>query len=149
LSSDGLQGLCRLRRLFDASFFGQLGVVSCIAPLIADGGSIVLTSGALARDRGTRSTAHAAIDAAALALADELGPRLRVNVLSPGPADKNMLDPVVAAVRAAALLEFATGVAAGCTTLPRDAGEAVRLLLESGGVAGGVLDVEVGAAELA
>ena len=48
LSPNGLLGL---RRLFDVKFFAQLGAVSCLAPLLADGGSVILTSGALTRNQ--------------------------------------------------------------------------------------------------
>ena len=53
----GRAGLAGLRLQFDLKFFGQLAPVSLGAEKIADGGSIVLCSGALSRRPGVGNTA--------------------------------------------------------------------------------------------
>ena len=66
------------------------------APKLADGGSITFVSGALAKRPGKGSTAlavsNAALDAIVKGLANDLGPRLRVNTVSPGLVDTEIWD---------------------------------------------------------
>lgn len=60
----GPDGFAGLKRQFDLKFFAQLNPVSHGADKLADGGSIVLTSGALSRRPGKGSTALATANAA-------------------------------------------------------------------------------------
>ena len=60
----GADGLAGLRRQFDLKFFAQLAAVSYGASKVADGGALVLCSGALAKRPGKGSTALAAANAA-------------------------------------------------------------------------------------
>lgn len=87
----GAAGLAGLKKQFDFKFFGQIRPVSYGADKLADGGSIVLTSGALSRRPGVGSTslatANAALEAIVKGLANDLGPRLRINCVSPGLTD--------------------------------------------------------------
>ncbi|SED94800.1 NAD(P)-dependent dehydrogenase, short-chain alcohol dehydrogenase family [Rhizobiales bacterium GAS191] len=79
-----------VRRMFDSKFFGPYAVARALLPKLADGGSITFFSGILSRRPGLNCSGLGAVNAAvegltrALALALELGPRLRVNCCSPG-----------------------------------------------------------------
>ena len=147
IGEDGFQSL---RRQFDLKFFAQLGVVSYIAPLLADGGAIVLTSGALAKRPGkggtALATANAALDAVVKGLANDLGPRLRVNTLSPGLVDTEMFDGMPPGAKDAMLRDFGSKIPAGRAGVPADIGAAVLFLLENSWITGTVLDVDGGAA---
>ena len=146
----GPEGFAGLRRQFDFKFFAQLGVVSYIAPLLADGGSIVVTTGALAKRPGKGSTAlsvaNAAIDAAVKGLANDLGPRLRINSLSPGLVDTEIWDGMPPETKAGMLQGFGKAIPTGRAGQPSDIGHAMLFLLENTWVTGTVLDVDGGAA---
>ncbi len=60
----GEAGFAGLRRQFDLKFFAQLNPICYGADKLADGGSVVLTSGALSRRPGKGSTALATANAA-------------------------------------------------------------------------------------
>lgn len=83
----GRDGFARLKAQFDLKFFAQAVTVSYGAAKIADGGSIVLVSGALTKRPGKGSAALAAANAAlevlGRGLANDFGPRLRINTVSP------------------------------------------------------------------
>jgi len=146
----GAEGLAGLRRQFDLKFFAQLACVAHGAPILADGGAIVLVSGALAKRPGKGSTAlataNAAIDAVVRGLANDLGPRLRVSSLSPGLVDTEMWDRLPADKRAGMLAGFGASIPAGRAGTGADVGEAIRFLVESPWITGTVLDVDGGAA---
>jgi len=77
-----------LRNLFDAKFFGPYLTVKAALPKVRDGGSITFFSGVLARRPGLNCSGlgavNGAVESLCYALALELGPRLRVNCVSPG-----------------------------------------------------------------
>lgn len=83
----GREGFAKLRAQFDLKFFAQAVTVSYGAGKLADGGSIVLVSGALTKRPGKGSAAlgaaNAALEVLGRGLANDLGPRLRVNTVSP------------------------------------------------------------------
>jgi 3-oxoacyl-[acyl-carrier protein] reductase len=84
------------RRITDASLTGCFLTARALAPRMVDGGAIVAFSSGL----GTRGMAQGPHYAAAKAgvvalvksLALELGPRLRVNAVAPGPIRSRMVD---------------------------------------------------------
>jgi 3-oxoacyl-[acyl-carrier protein] reductase len=84
------------RRITDASLTGCFLTARALAPRMVGGGAIVAFSSGL----GTRGMAHGPHYAAAKAgvvalvksLALELGPRLRVNAVAPGPIRSRMVD---------------------------------------------------------
>ena len=82
------QSYADVQRQLDAKLGTQWMHARYGAPRLADGGSITLSSGALSRRPGTGSTAlamaNAALETLTKGLCHELGPRLRVNCLSPG-----------------------------------------------------------------
>jgi NAD(P)-dependent dehydrogenase (short-subunit alcohol dehydrogenase family) len=67
---------------------GQVNVARLGAPHVRDGGAITLTTGVLAQHPipggAIFTTANAAVEGFARAAAVEIGPRVRVNVVSPG-----------------------------------------------------------------
>ena len=77
-----------LRAMFDAKFFGPYATARAALPKLKDGGSITFFSGVLSRRPGLNCSGlgavNGAVESLAYALALELGPRLRVNCVSPG-----------------------------------------------------------------
>jgi NAD(P)-dependent dehydrogenase (short-subunit alcohol dehydrogenase family) len=148
-SIEGPEGMAGLRRQFDFKFFAQLAAVSYGASKLADGGSIVLTSGALAKRPGKGSTAlaaaNAALDAIARGLALDFGPRLRVNVLSPGLTNTEMWGNMPEAQRTGMLAGFGAMLPLGRAGESDDVGEAIVALLRLNYVTGQVLDCDGGA----
>ena len=83
---------------YKASFdklWGYANVVRFGAAHVVDGGSITLVSGAPARNCGpgqvALSSVGGAVEAMARAVAREVAPRIRVNVMSPGTIDTPMV----------------------------------------------------------
>ncbi len=76
---------------FDSKFWGQYAAAKYGASRILPGGSIVLMSGTYSQKPGPGSAAQSAINSAieglGRALALELAPQVRVNVISPGTID--------------------------------------------------------------
>jgi NAD(P)-dependent dehydrogenase (short-subunit alcohol dehydrogenase family) len=77
-----------VRRMFEAKFFGPYNVAKALLPRMREGGSITFFSGVLSRRPGLNCSGLGAVNAAVegltRALALELGPKLRVNCISPG-----------------------------------------------------------------
>ncbi|MEM8915373.1 MAG: SDR family oxidoreductase [Pseudomonadota bacterium] len=77
-----------LRTMFDAKFFGPYRVAKAALSKLKDGGSITFFSGVLSRRPGMNCSGLGAVNGAVesliYGLALELGPRLRVNCVSPG-----------------------------------------------------------------
>jgi NAD(P)-dependent dehydrogenase (short-subunit alcohol dehydrogenase family) len=146
----GADGFAGLRKQFDVKFFAQVAAVSYGAPLLADGGCIVLTSGALAKRPGKGSTAlataNAALEGLVKGLANDLGPRLRAVCVSPGLVDTEMWDRLPAAAKAGMLAGFGKSIPAGRAGTPADVASAVVFALTNGWVTGTVIDIDGGAA---
>ncbi|MEP1699105.1 MAG: SDR family oxidoreductase, partial [Paracoccaceae bacterium] len=86
---------------YKASFdklWGYANVVRFGAELVTDGGSITLVSGAPARNcrpgQVSLSSVGGAVEALVRAVAREVAPRIRVNVMSPGTIDTPMVPAV-------------------------------------------------------
>lgn len=77
-----------VRDMFEAKFFGPYAIAKALLPRMMDGGSITLFSGVLSRRPGLNCSGlgavNSAVESLTRALALELGPRLRVNCISPG-----------------------------------------------------------------
>lgn len=77
-----------LRAMFDAKFFGPYLTAQAALPNLRDGGSITFFSGVLSRRPGLNCSGlgavNGAVESLTYGLALELGPRLRVNCVSPG-----------------------------------------------------------------
>ncbi len=145
----GPAGLAGIRKQFNLKFFGQIAPVCLGADKIADGGSIVLTSGALSRRPGVGSTslatANAALEAIVKGLANDLGPRLRVNCVSPGLTDTEMWAGLPAEKKAAMLSGFGATVPLKRAGTSDDVGQAICFLLQATYTTGTTLDVDGGA----
>ncbi|KAL6760488.1 hypothetical protein V8C86DRAFT_3132462 [Haematococcus lacustris] len=140
----------KIRAQYDAKLFSAMHVAKYGAPALADGGSLTFLSGALARRPGKGSaalaTVNAALDALAKALAGELGPRLRVNCLSPGLVDTEMWDSMPEDVKAKMLAGFGASIPAGRAGTIDDIGHGAVFLMTNPWVTGTVLDVDGGPA---
>ena len=77
-----------VRSMFDAKFFGPYRIAKAALSKIRDGGSITFFSGVLSRRPGMNCSGlgavNGAVESLCYGLALELGPRLRVNCVSPG-----------------------------------------------------------------
>ncbi len=77
-----------VRGMFDSKFWGPYRVAKAVLPKLRDGGSITFFSGVLSRRPGLNCSGLGAVNSAveglARGLALELGPRIRVNCVSPG-----------------------------------------------------------------
>ncbi|MEM8972435.1 MAG: SDR family oxidoreductase [Pseudomonadota bacterium] len=77
-----------LRAMFDAKFFGPYMTAKAALPKLKSGGSITLFSGVLSRRPGLNCSGlgavNGAVESLTYGLALELGPKFRVNCLSPG-----------------------------------------------------------------
>eukprot|EP00297_Palpitomonas_bilix_P011393 CAMPEP_0113890628 /NCGR_PEP_ID=MMETSP0780_2-20120614/14256_1 /TAXON_ID=652834 /ORGANISM="Palpitomonas bilix" /LENGTH=259 /DNA_ID=CAMNT_0000880055 /DNA_START=99 /DNA_END=878 /DNA_ORIENTATION=+ /assembly_acc=CAM_ASM_000599 len=138
-----------LRRQFDFKFFSAATVIHHANKKMAEGGSITLFSGALSRRPGKGSallaSCNAANEALAKALACELGPRLRVNCLSPGLTRTPQFSRMPDEAQEKMFEGFGKAIPAGRSGYPEDIGHAVAFLLTSNWVTGTVLDVDGGA----
>ena len=76
------------RSLMESKFWGAVHCSKYISPKLREGGSIIFVSGILGRRPGINcyplATTNGALEGLTRSLALELGPRLRVNCLSPG-----------------------------------------------------------------
>lgn len=86
----GTLEISEAQSMFDSKFWGPYRVAKEALPKLRQGGSITFLSGVLSRRPGMNCSGLGAVNAAveglARALALELGPRLRVNCISPGMA---------------------------------------------------------------
>ena len=84
----------KARAGFDSKFWGQYLAARSAAPHIRPGGSIVLMAGTFSQKPGPgsapQSSINSAIEGLGRALAFELAPHIRVNVISPGTIDTPM-----------------------------------------------------------
>lgn len=128
----------------------QMAAVSFGAPILADGGSITLVSGALSKRPGKGSTAlavaNAALEAAVKGLANDLGPRLRVNCVSPGLVDTEIWDGMPPERKAGMLAGFGAAIPAGRAGRPEDIGSAILFTITNTWMTGTTLDLDGGAA---
>ena len=145
----GKDGAAGLRKQFDLKFFAQTTPISYGAEKIADGGSIVVTSGALSRRPGKGSTAlaaaNAALEAIVKGLANDLGPRLRVNCVSPGLTNTEMWANMPAERREGMLAGFGKTLPLGRAGESSDVGLAIAMLLQASYTTGATLDCDGGA----
>ncbi|MEO1703875.1 MAG: SDR family NAD(P)-dependent oxidoreductase, partial [Pseudomonadota bacterium] len=78
----------RVEAMFASKFMGPYRVAQAMLPVMRPGGSITFFSGVLSRRPGRNvaglASVNAAVEGLTRALAVELGPRIRVNCVSPG-----------------------------------------------------------------
>lgn len=138
----------RARQLFESKLFGPWRVVRELLPRFREGGSVTLFSGVLSRRPGPGTSALAAVNAAVeglvRALAVELGPRLRVNAVSPGMVRSEAYAAMPEDAREAMFASTGASLPVGRVGTPEEIARAVLFLIADGYVTGHVLDVDGG-----
>lgn len=138
----------KVKELFDGKLWGPWYCAKYGAPRLADGGGIVFVSGVLNRRPGMNCSplgvGNGAIEALTRSLALELGPRLRVNCMSPGFVDTERFDHLPADRKALMLEATADSVPLKCVGDPAVMGEALHFLATNKFTTGVVLDVDGG-----
>lgn len=134
--------------LFQSKFYSAYYCCKHVAPQLADGGAIALVAGVLNRRPGINcvplATVNGALEGLTRALALELGPRLRINCLSPGFCDTERFDRMEPAKKAAMLANTAASLPLQRVGEPEDMGAALDFLLCSPFTTGVVLDCDGG-----
>ena len=140
--------LSKTRSLFESKFWGAVHAAKYISPKLRDGGSITFVSGVLGRRPGINCSplacTNGALEGLTRSLALELGPRLRVNCLSPGFCDTERFDHMDSDRRNAMLANTAASLPLGRVGQPEDMGESIYYLATNTFVTGVVLDVDGG-----
>jgi NAD(P)-dependent dehydrogenase (short-subunit alcohol dehydrogenase family) len=120
------------KELFEGKLWGPWYCAKYGAPVLTEGGGIVFVSGVLNRRPGANCSplgaANGAVEALTRSLALELGPRLRVNCLSPGFVDTERFDHLAPDRRAAMLEATADSLPLKCVGEPAVIGEALYFL---------------------
>jgi len=136
------------RSLFESKFWGAVHCTKWLSPKLKDGGSITFVSGVLGRRPGINcsplASTNGALEGLTRSLALELGPRLRVNCLSPGFCDTERFDHMEEGRRNAMLANTAESLPLKRVGQPQDMGEAIYYLATAPFVTGVVLDVDGG-----
>lgn len=140
------------RNIMDSKFWGAYHCAkhfgSSRRRLLRDGGAIVFTAGILNRRPGLNcaplAVVNGALEGLTRSLALELGPRLRVNCLSPGFCDTERFDHMDLSKKAAMLRNTAESLPLKRVGSPQDMGEALFYLLTAPFCTGVILDVDGG-----
>ncbi|WP_406914984.1 SDR family oxidoreductase [Enterobacter quasiroggenkampii] len=136
------------RHAFDTKFWGSLNVARYLSGNIAPRGTLIFTSGFVARRTVTgaivKTTMNAAIEAATKVLAKELSP-LRVNVVSPGLTDTEAYAGMDAAAREKMLAGAAATLPAKAWGRAEDIAQGYLFAMDNPFVTGSVIDIEGGA----
>lgn len=135
---------------YKASFdklWGYANVVRYGASHVTDGGSITLVSGAPARNcrpgQISLSSVGGAVEAMVRALAREVAPRIRVNVVSPGTIDTPMV-PVQGAEREALYSKMTQNNLVPRAGTPEEVAAGIMFVVENDFVTGTTVDVDGG-----
>jgi len=138
----------KVKELFDGKVWGPWYCAKYGAPRLADGGAIVFVSGVLNRRPGMNCSplgaANGAVEALTRSLALELGPRLRVNCLSPGFVDTERFDHLAPERRSLMLEATADSLPLKTVGEPSVIGEALYFLATNKFTTGVILDVDGG-----
>ena len=136
------------RELFETKFWGAYLCAKYISPYLNDGGCIVFVSGVLNRRPGLNcsplASTNGALEGLTRALALELGPRLRVNCLSPGFCNTERFDHMDEKKKDAMLRNTAESLPLKRVGMPVDMGESIYFLLTASFCTGIVLDCDGG-----
>ncbi|MEM7781261.1 MAG: SDR family oxidoreductase [Pseudomonadota bacterium] len=134
--------------MFASKFTGPYRVAQALLPVMHTGGSITFFSGVLSRRPGYNvaglAAVNGAVEALTKALALELGPRLRVNCLSPGMVDTEAYDGMPEDRRAAMIAETGASLPIARTGTPDEVAQGALFLAANGYVTGHVLDIDGG-----
>jgi len=136
------------RFLMESKFWSAYHCAKHISPKLKDGGSVTFVSGVLGRRPGINccplAVTNGALEGLTRSLALEMGPRLRVNCLSPGFCDTERFDHMEEERRRAMLVNTAESLPLQRVGHPSDMGEAIYYLATAPFVTGVVLDVDGG-----
>ncbi|MEV0204190.1 SDR family oxidoreductase [Streptomyces sp. NPDC050788] len=139
--------LGRARRFLDTRLWGAYTAVKHGAPAIRPGGSVVLTTGTVARRPMPGTTVAAslcgAMESLTRALALELAP-VRVNIVSPGVVRTDLWRDLPAADREGLYTSMAGSLPVGRVGEPTDVAEAYLYLMRGGYSTGSVVTVDGG-----
>ena len=128
------------RELIESKFFSAYLSAKYMSPKLSDGGSITFVSGVLNRRPGLNcsplAVTNGALEGLTRSLALELGPRLRVNCLSPGFCDTARFDHMEKDRKEAMLANTADSLPLKKVGTPEDMGEAIYYLSSSPFVTG-------------
>ncbi|OJJ11727.1 hypothetical protein BKI51_08430 [Alphaproteobacteria bacterium AO1-B] len=137
-----------LRAMFDAKFFGPYLTAKAALPHLRDGGSITFFSGVLSRRPGMNCSGlgavNGAVESLTYGLALELGPRLRVNCVSPGMIRSDAYAAVPEAAREEMYAATGESLPQGRVGTVDEAAEAALFLMANTFTTGHVLDVDGG-----
>jgi len=135
---------------FKSSFdklWGYANVVRYGARHVTDGGSITLVSGAPARNcragQIALSSVGSAVEAMVRAVAREVAPRIRINVVSPGTIDTPMV-PVQGAEREALYDKMTQDNLIPRAGTANEVAEGILFVIKNGFVTGTTVDVDGG-----
>jgi len=133
---------------FEIKFWGQYSAARYATPKIREGGSIIFFSGVYGRrpSAGAPNMAsiNAAIEGLARALAVELGPAIRVNVISPGLIHTPAIDALPPQLKEKMFHEFSNKTALKRVGKPEEAALAALYLMTNSYVTGSTLFVDGG-----
>lgn len=136
------------RKLFESKFWTAYHCAKHISTKLREEGAICFVAGVLNRRPGLNCAPLAAVNGSleglTRALALELGPKLRVNCLSPGFCDTERFDHMDPDKKAAMLANTADSLLLKRWGEPGDMGEAIYYLLTAKFCTGVVLDVDGG-----
>lgn len=134
--------------MFASKVLGPYRAARAALPKLAKGGSITFCSGVLSRrpqrNAAGLSAANAAVEGLGRALALELGPDVRVNVLSPGMTRTDAYAGIPPAARDAMFERVASSLPLRRVAEAEDIAEAALLLMTSPFMTGHVLDIDGG-----
>ena len=120
------------RGMMDSKFWTAWHCAKHVAPVLADGGSITFVAGVLNRRPGKNcaplAATNGALEGLTRSLALDLGPRIRVNCMSPGFCDTERFDHMDAERKAAEQREAAAKQAEQTRTKPLYAPETQNVL---------------------
>jgi NAD(P)-dependent dehydrogenase (short-subunit alcohol dehydrogenase family) len=136
------------RDMMDSKFWTAWHCAKHVGPRLADDGSITFVAGVLNRRPGKNcaplAATNGALEGLTRSLALDLGPRLRVNCMSPGFCDTERFDHMPAERKAAMLANTAASLPLQRVGEPADMGAAIHYLASAPFVTGVVLDVDGG-----
>jgi len=137
-----------LRGMFDAKFFGPYATARAALPKMREGGSITFFSGVLSRRPGLNCSGLGAVNGAVecltYALALELGPRLRVNCVSPGMIRSDAYAGMPEAAREEMYAATGESLPVGRVGTVEEAADATLFVMSNTYTTGLVLDVDGG-----
>lgn len=136
------------RQLFETKFWGAYLCARYMSPYLSEGACITFVGGVLNRRPGINcsplASTNGALEGLTRALALELGPKIRVNCLSPGFCDTERFDHMDSDRKTAMLKNTAESLPLKRVGTPEDMGEAIYYLLTAKFCTGVVLDCDGG-----